>query len=70
MPTLVKDLGPILGLVSFALFLSLLVLYILKAREIRQVRKAAPFLAEGNGKPEAMSRRARRKAERRGRVAP
>jgi hypothetical protein len=70
LPTLVKDIGPILGLVSFAVFLTLLVLYVLKAREIRQVRKAAPFLAEGNGKPETMSRRARRKAERRGGVAP
>jgi hypothetical protein len=53
LPQLVRDLGPILGLVSFAVFLSLLVLYIVRAREIRKLRKEAPFLAESNGNPEA-----------------
>ena len=52
MPHLVKEIGPIFGLVSFAVFASLLVLYTLKAREIRKLRKAAPFLAESNGNPE------------------
>jgi hypothetical protein len=52
LPQLVRDLGPILGLVSFAVFLSLLVLYIVRAREIRKLRKEAPFLAESNGNQE------------------
>jgi hypothetical protein len=69
LPQLVRDLGPILGLVSFAVFLSLLVLYIVRAREIRKLRKEAPFLAESNGKPEPEPRRANRTGERRRRIA-
>ena len=49
---LVRDIGPIFGLVSFGVFLSLLVLYIVRAREIRKLRREAPFLAESNGNPE------------------
>ncbi len=51
-PTLVKDLGPILGLVSFAGFVVLVVLYVMRSMEIRRLRRAAPFLAEGNGRPQ------------------
>ena len=32
---------------------SLLVLYIVRAREIRKLRREAPFLAESNGNPES-----------------
>ena len=52
LPQLVRDIGPIFGLVSFGVFLSLLVLYIVRAREIRKLRREAPFLAESNGNPE------------------
>ena len=53
LPQLVRDIGPIFGLVSFGVFLSLLVLYIVRAREIRKLRREAPFLAESNGNPES-----------------
>jgi hypothetical protein len=53
LPELVKDVGPILGLVSFAIFASLLVLYVVRAREIRRLRRMAPFLTEDNGRPSA-----------------
>jgi len=56
LPELVKDVGPILGLVSFAIFASLLVLYVVRAREIRRLRRMAPFLNEDNGRPSAGNR--------------
>lgn len=51
MPAWVKDVGPILGLVSFGVFLALLTLYVVRAIEIRRLRRDAPFLAEANGRP-------------------
>jgi hypothetical protein len=51
LPQLVQDAGPILGLVSFAVFVTLVVLYIMRAREIRKLRRMAPFLTEENGRP-------------------
>ena len=56
MPTIVKDLGPILGLVSFAAFITLLVLFILRTLELRKLRRDAPFLFETNGQPEEQPR--------------
>ncbi len=53
LPELVKDVGPIVGLVSFAVFAGLLVLYVVRAREIRRLRRMAPFLTEDNGRPSA-----------------
>ena len=50
-PHFVKQIGPVLGLVSFAAFIVLLVLYVLRALEIRRLRRAAPFLADKNGRP-------------------
>ena len=49
-PYFVRQVGPVLGLISFAAFVVLLVLYVLRALEIRRLRRAAPFLAEKNGK--------------------
>jgi hypothetical protein len=69
LPQLVEDLGPIFGLVSFAVFATLLVLYIVRARQIRQLRKAAPFLAENNGNPETTPPHSRGTGERQGPVA-
>jgi hypothetical protein len=60
LPELVKDVGPILGLVSFAVFAGLVVLYVVRAREIRRLRRMAPFLTEENGRPSRRQRRAGR----------
>jgi hypothetical protein len=49
MLSVAKDLGPIVGFVSFAVFIVLAGLYIRKMREIRQLRRDAPFLAGRNG---------------------
>jgi hypothetical protein len=51
LPTFIKDIGPIIGLVSFAAFICLLVLYLHGLRELRRLRRDAPFLAEQNGSP-------------------
>jgi len=49
-PHFVKEIGPIFGFVSFGVFVALLVLYVLRALEIRRLRRAAPFLAQRNGR--------------------
>jgi uncharacterized protein YggT (Ycf19 family) len=50
-PHFVREIGPVFSFISFAAFLALLVLYVLRAIEIRRLRRAAPFLAEKNGRP-------------------
>jgi hypothetical protein len=50
LPHFVKEIGPVFGFVSFGVFLALLVLYVLRALEIRRLRRVAPFLAERNGR--------------------
>ena len=62
MPAVVKDLGPIFGLFSFAVFIALLGLYVRRTLEMRRLRRLAPFLAERNGQ-RAPSRSASRRAE-------
>jgi hypothetical protein len=52
LPKWVEDVGGVAGFVSCALLVVLLVLYVLRALEIRRLRKAMPFLADpqnGNG---------------------
>ena len=53
LPKSIEELGAIAGFVSCAIFLVLLVLYILRALEIRRLRRSMPFLVDpqsGNGK--------------------
>jgi hypothetical protein len=59
-----EDIGSVAGIVSFLVMLGLFGLYFLRAREIRRVRRSAPFLADAqNGRPgTGRSRRARRRA--------
>jgi hypothetical protein len=69
--TLVKDIGPILGLASFVVMSALAILYVVRARELQKLRRSLPFLVEGgNGQPDtASSRKAAARAGRK-RVAP
>jgi hypothetical protein len=53
LPKTVEELGAIAGIVSCAVFVVLLVLYIMRALEIRRLRRSMPFLVDpqsGNGK--------------------
>jgi hypothetical protein len=62
---LIKDIGAIAGLVSFVAMIGLLVLYLMRARELRKLRHSAPFLVDvGNGRSTARSRRQAAKAAR------
>jgi hypothetical protein len=63
---LIKDVGDFVGLFSFLAMAALLVLYLLRARELRGLRRSAPFLVNaGNGRGNARSRRAAAPAGRR-----
>jgi hypothetical protein len=53
---LIEDVGAVAGIVSFIAVSALLVLYLVKAREIRQLLHHAPFLADG-GRPTRSARR-------------
>jgi hypothetical protein len=58
---LLEDLGDVAGMVAFVAMAGLLILYVLRARELRMLRRSAPYLAEKpNGQPAA--RRSRRSA--------
>ncbi len=53
LPGTVEELGAIAGIVSFLLMLALLVLYVIRAVELRRLRKTMPFLVNPqNGKPD------------------
>jgi hypothetical protein len=63
---MIKDLGDLAGLISFLAMMGLLVAYVVRAREIRRLRRSAPFLADPvNGRGNARSRRAAVRAGRR-----
>ncbi|HSD23436.1 MAG TPA: hypothetical protein VLB79_03830 [Solirubrobacterales bacterium] len=52
LPKTIEELGAIAGIVSFLLMLALLVLYVIRALEIRRLRKSMPFLVNPtNGRP-------------------
>jgi hypothetical protein len=52
LPSKVEEIGAIAGIVSFVLMLTLLGLYIVRAIELRKLRKTMPFLVNpGNGRP-------------------
>jgi hypothetical protein len=56
-PKTVEEVGAIAGIVSFVLMLALLGLYIVRALELRKLRRTMPFLVDPqNGKPEGGSR--------------
>ena len=44
LPKTVEEVGAIAGIVSFVLMLTLLGLYIVRAVELRRLRKTMPFL--------------------------
>jgi hypothetical protein len=53
LPKAIEDAGAVAGIVSFVLFLALLGLYIVRAIELRKLRKSMPFLVKptnGNGR--------------------
>ena len=53
LPKTVEEIGAIAGIVSFLLVLALLVLYVIRAVELRRLRKTMPFLLNPqNGKPD------------------
>jgi hypothetical protein len=53
LPKAIEEVGAIAGIVSFVLFLALLGLYIMRALELRKLRRTMPFLVNPqNGKPE------------------
>jgi hypothetical protein len=60
LPKVIEEAGAIAGIVSFVLFLALLGLYVVRALELRKLRRTMPFLVNPqNGKPEnGRSRRA------------
>jgi hypothetical protein len=62
-----EDIGSVAGIASFLVMLGLFGLYILRAREIRKVRRSAPFLVNAqNGRSgKAPSRRAASRGRRR-----
>jgi hypothetical protein len=52
LPKTVEEVGAIAGIVSFVFMLALLGLYIVRAIELRKLRKTMPFLVDpGNGQP-------------------
>jgi hypothetical protein len=56
-PKTIEEVGAIAGIVSFVLMLALLGLYIVRAMELRKLRRTMPFLVDPqNGKPEGGSR--------------
>jgi hypothetical protein len=55
LPKTIEEVGAIAGIASFVLFLGLLALYVIRALELRKLKKTMPFLANpqnGNGQPE------------------
>ncbi|HET9121169.1 MAG TPA: hypothetical protein VFN72_11625 [Solirubrobacterales bacterium] len=53
LPKTVEEIGAIAGIVSFVLMIGLLVLYVIRALELRKLRKTMPFLVNPqNGKPD------------------
>jgi hypothetical protein len=53
LPKAIEEIGAIAGIASFVLFLALLGLYIVRALELRKLRRTMPFLVNPqNGKPE------------------
>jgi hypothetical protein len=57
-PKTIEEVGAIAGIVSFVLMLALLALYIMRALELRRLRRTMPFLVDPqNGKPEAGSQK-------------
>ncbi|HEY6653094.1 MAG TPA: hypothetical protein VI028_03115 [Solirubrobacterales bacterium] len=53
LPKQIEEIGAIAGIVSFVLMLALLVLYIVRALELRKLRRTMPFLVNPqNGKPD------------------
>ncbi|HEY6673071.1 MAG TPA: hypothetical protein VIZ91_11270 [Solirubrobacterales bacterium] len=64
----IEDVGAVAGIASFLAMSGLLVLYLIRARELRKLRRATPFLVQvGNGqRGRARSRRAAARAGRRG----
>jgi hypothetical protein len=60
LPKAIEEVGAIAGIASFVLFLALLGLYIVRAVELRKLRRTMPFLVNptnGNGQPDKRSRR-------------
>ena len=56
-PKTIEEVGAIAGIVSFVLMLGLLGLYIMRALELRKLRRTMPFLVNPqNGKPDSGSR--------------
>ena len=52
-PKQIEEIGAIAGIVSFVLMLALLALYIVRALELRKLRRTMPFLVNPqNGKPD------------------
>lgn len=52
LPSKVEEIGAISGIVSFVLMLALLGLYIVRAIQLRRLRKTMPFLVNpDNGQP-------------------
>ncbi len=65
LPSVIQDVGAIVGLVSFVAMIGLLVLYLIRARELTKLRRSAPFLVDvGNGRSTARSRRQAARAAR------
>jgi hypothetical protein len=55
-PKTIEEVGAIAGIVSFVLMLALLGLYIVRAMELRKLRRTMPFLVDPqNGKPDSGS---------------
>jgi hypothetical protein len=53
LPKTIEELGAIAGITSFLLMLALLVLYVIRALELRKLRRTMPFLVNPqNGKPD------------------
>jgi hypothetical protein len=53
LPKQIEEIGAIAGIVSFVLMLALLALYIVRALELRKLRRTMPFLVNPqNGKPD------------------
>ena len=60
LPKTVEEVGAIAGIASFVLLIGLLVLYVIRALELRKLRKTMPFLVNPqNGKPDDASPRER-----------
>ena len=53
LPKSIEEIGAIAGIVSFVVMLALFALYIMRALEIRKLRRTMPFLASpSNGQPD------------------